>query len=112
MPGVPGLTLTVFANSAAFPDGSTTGFVSINQVHLDKVPMPPPSGTIFMPPAWTVQPPGVFFDPPARVTIPNDGLPPGRVIDIFQFDHDLNRFVNIGPGTNAMDGGIELQCYR
>jgi hypothetical protein len=104
MPGVPGLTLTVFANSTGFPDGSTTGLVSINQVHLDKVPMPPPSGTLFMPPAWTVQPPGVHFDPPARVTIPNDGLPPGRVIDIFQFDHDVNRFVNIGPGTVDEEG--------
>lgn len=66
--------------------------------------MPPPSGTIFMPPAWTVQPPGVTFDPPAAITIPNDGLPPGRVIDIFQFDHDLNRFVNVGPGTVDEDG--------
>jgi hypothetical protein len=106
MPGVLGLTLTVFANSASFPDGSSTGLVSINQVHLDKVPMPPPSGTFFMPPAWTVQPPGVQFDPPARVTIPNDGLLPGRVIDIFQFDHDLNRFVNIGPGTVDEQGLI------
>ena len=106
MPGVPGLTLTVFANSATFPDGTKTGLVSINQVHFDKVPMPPPNGTLFMPPAWTVQPPGVFFDPPAPVTIPNDGLPPGRVIDIFQFDHSLNRFVNIGPGTVDEEGLI------
>lgn len=104
MPGVPGLTLTVFANSTSFPDGSTEGLVSINQVHLDKIPMPPPSGTIFMPPAWTVQPPGVHFDPPAKITIPNDGLPPGRVIDIFQFDHDINRFVNVGPGTTDEEG--------
>lgn len=57
-----------------------------------------------MPPAWTVQPPGVEFEPPAKITIPNDGLPPGRVIDIFQFDHDLNRFVNVGPGTTDEEG--------
>ena len=95
MPGVAGLALTVFANSVRFPDGSTTGEVSISQVHLDKVPMPPPSGTFFMPPAWTVQPAGVEFDPPARITIPNDGLRPGRVIDIFQFDHTLNQFINV-----------------
>jgi len=56
MQGVAGLTVTVFANSATFPDGSKTGQLSISQVHLDKVPMPPPSGTLFMPPAWTIQP--------------------------------------------------------
>ena len=103
---VPGLTLTVFANSATFPDGSKTGQLTISQVHLDKVPMPPPSGTIFMPPAWTIQPAGVLFNPPARITIPNDGLPPGRVIDIFQFDHALNEFINIGKGTVSADGFV------
>ncbi len=104
MPGVPGLELTVFANSATFRDGARTGRVSITQVHLDKVPMPPPSGTFFMPPAWTVQPAGVAFDPPARIQIPNDGMPAGRMIDIFQFDHDLNQFVNVGKGTTTEDG--------
>ncbi len=104
MADVEGLSLTVFANSATFPDGSSTGQLTISQVHLDKVPMPPPSGTIFMPPAWTIQPAGVRFDPPARITIPNDGLPPGRVIDIFQFDHTLNQFINVGKGTVSDDG--------
>ncbi len=106
MPGVPGMSVRVFAGSATFPGGATEGLVSINQVHLDKIPMPPPSGTFFMPPAWTVQPPGVHFDPPAQVVIPNDGLPPGRVIDIFQFDHELNIFTNIGPGTVTEDASV------
>ncbi|WP_281561223.1 hypothetical protein [Thalassomonas sp. RHCl1] len=106
MVGVAGLELTVFANSATFPNGSSTGQVTISQVHLDKVPMPPPSGTFFMPPAWTVQPAGVIFDPPARISIPNDGLPPGRVIDIFQFDHALNEFINVGKGTVSEDASV------
>jgi hypothetical protein len=104
MPGVPGLELTVFANSVTCRDGSKQCRVTISQVHLDKVPMPPPSGTIFMPPAWTVQPGGTRFHPPARISIPNDGMPPGRQIDIFQFDHDLNQFINIGKGTTTEDG--------
>jgi len=104
MEGVEGLTLTVFADSTTFPDGSSTGRVTISQVHLDKVPMPPPAGSLFMPPAWTIQPAGVRFDPPARVTIPNNGLPPGRVIDIFQFDHTLNEFISVGKGTVSDDG--------
>jgi uncharacterized repeat protein (TIGR01451 family) len=104
MPGVPGLELKVFANSVTCRDGSHQCRVTISQVHLDKVPMPPPSGTIFMPPAWTVQPAGTRFNPPAQITIPNDGMPPGRQIDIFQFDHDLNQFINIGKGTTREDG--------
>lgn len=104
MDGVPGMSLTVKAGSVTFTNGSKVGPISINQVHLDKVPMPPPSGTIFMPPAWTIQPAGVLFDPPAAVSVPNDGLAPGRVIDIFQFDHTIGRFVNVGPGTVREDG--------
>jgi hypothetical protein len=104
MPGVPGLELKVFANSVTCRDGSHQCRVTISQVHLDKVPMPPPSGTIFMPPAWTVQPAGTRFNPPAQITIPNDGMPPGRQIDIYQFDHDLNQFINIGKGTTREDG--------
>jgi hypothetical protein len=104
MQGVPGLNLTVFANSVTARDGSPTACITISQVHLDKVPMAPPSGTIFMPPAWTIQPAGTHFNPPARITIPNDGMPAGRMIDIFQFDHDLNQFVNVGKGTTSEDG--------
>jgi hypothetical protein len=104
MLGVPGLNLTVFANSVTARDGSHTACITISQVHLDKVPMAPPSGTIFMPPAWTVQPAGTHFNPPARITIPNDGMPAGRMIDIFQFDHDLNQFINVGKGTTTEDG--------
>jgi hypothetical protein len=104
MAGVPGLELTVFAHSVTCPDGSTQCPVSISQVHLDKVPMPPPGGRTFLPPAWTVQQAGTAFNPPARISIPNNGLLPGSVVDVFQFDHALNMFVNIGKGTVSEDG--------
>ena len=104
MRGVPGLAMTIFANSVQCPGGASTCRVTISQVHLDKVPMPPPNGNLFMPPAWTIQPHGVHFTKPARMTIPNNGLAPGRIIDMFQFDHDLNMFVNIGKGTVSQDG--------
>lgn len=106
MEGVEGLSLTVFANSATFPGGAKTGTLSISQVHLDKVPMAPPDGGLFMAPAWSIQPPGVHFDPPARITIPNNGEPPGKVVDIFQFDHHLNQFIKIGQGTVSEDGAV------
>ncbi|MEO1082953.1 MAG: PKD domain-containing protein, partial [Acidobacteriota bacterium] len=54
--------------------------------------------------AWTVQPPGTRFDPPARISIPNMGDAPGAVVDIFSFDHDLGEFVPIGTATVSDDG--------
>ncbi|MFQ6029863.1 MAG: carboxypeptidase-like regulatory domain-containing protein [Dehalococcoidia bacterium] len=106
MQEVPGFSLTVFANSATFPDGSTVGQVMATQVHSDKVPMPPIEGAA---PGlvWTIQPAGVIFDPPARITYPNvDNLKPGQVVDLFSFDHDLGEFVSIGTGTVSEDGSV------
>ena len=102
--GVEGASITVFANSVTFPDGSHTGTVSVTQVHGDKVPMQAPMGSNFML-AWTVQPPGAHFNPPARISIPNiGGAPPGAVVDIFSFDHDLGEFVASGTATVTADG--------
>ncbi len=101
--GVPGAELTVWARSVTFPDGKKTGELSVTQVHSDKVPMVPPQGSSFML-AWTIQPPGVKFDPPARIAIPNFGDAPGTVVDIYSFDHDLGEFVSIGTATVSDDG--------
>jgi hypothetical protein len=104
MAGVPGTALTIAPNSVVFKDGSRVGQVQFTQVHADKVPMAPPNGAIFFP-AWTIQPAGAHFDPPARVTIPNSaGLAPGEQMEIFQFDHDVEEFVSVGPGTVSADG--------
>lgn len=101
--GVPGASLTVFANSTVFPDGSTSGDMSFSQVLSDKVPMVAPLGSGFAV-AFTIQPPGVHFDPPARLQIPNLGLDPGAVVDIFSFDHDLGEFVTAGSAAVTDDG--------
>jgi len=53
----------------------------------------------------TIQPPGVHFNPPAAITMPNtNGLAPGDITDIFSFDHDLGQFVSIGTGSVSEDG--------
>ena len=104
MASVPGIEFEIAPASVTFPDGSKQGLVSLTQVHSDKVPMPPPNGSVALP-AWTLQPPGVRFDPPIKVTVPNTtGLNPGQQIEMFQFDHDLEEFVSVGPGTVSRDG--------
>ena len=66
--------------------------------------MPPPDGVIPSV-AWTLQPAGVHFDPPAQLTLPNsDGLLPGSIIEIYQFDHDIFEFVSVGRATVSEDG--------
>jgi hypothetical protein len=106
MKGVPGVSFTVFAHSATFPDGSKVGRMSVSQVHSDKVPMPPPNGTapqLF----WTVQPPRVKFDPPMRITIPNTGgLSPGTVTEVFCYNHNLEEFASGGTARVSEDGSV------
>ncbi|WDE02473.1 carboxypeptidase-like regulatory domain-containing protein [Thalassomonas actiniarum] len=104
MEGVEGFAMKIFANSATFPDGSTTGAMGVTQVSNDQVPMPPSGGAA---PPWvgTLQPAGVFFDPPVQLTVPNSlGLPPNQIVNMFSFDHDLQQFVSVGTGTVQTDG--------
>jgi|CXWL01.1.fsa_nt_gi hypothetical protein len=106
VPEIPGLSLTVLAHSATFPNGATTGLVSVTPVHADKVPMAPGQG---LQPRLvvTIQPAGAHFDPPAIFTVPNvDGLPAGTVSEMYSFDHDLGQFVSIGTGTVSVDGRV------
>jgi PKD repeat protein len=56
---------------------------------------------------WTLQPAGVKFDPPIQVQLPNtDGYQPGQVVEVFQFDHDLEQFVSVGPARVSADGSV------
>ena len=106
MKDVPGVAFTVFPHSATFPDGSRIGRLSLSQVHADKVPMPPPNGSTPRV-VWTLQPAGVKFDPPIKVQLPNtDGYVPGQVVEVFQFDHDLEQFVSVGPARVSADGSV------
>jgi Glucodextranase, domain B/Carboxypeptidase regulatory-like domain len=104
IPELPGFSLKVAPGSALFPSGSRAGTISATLVHNDKVPMTPGFG---QQPKFivTIQPPGVHFDPPAALTMPNvDGLKPGEVTEMYSFDHDLGQFVAIGTGAVSEDG--------
>ena len=106
IPEIPGFSLTIKANSVTFPNGSKTGYLSVTQVHADKVPMVPQIG---QQPRFivTIQPAGAVFDPPASLTLPNvDGLAPGEKTNMYSFDHDLGIFVSIGTGTVSEDGTV------
>lgn len=103
MEGIPGASLTIFANSVTCPDGSPECDIMFTQVNKERVPMPAPMGSVFNV-AWTVQPSGTKFSPPARVCLPNIDLSPGAHSEMFSFDHDLETWVSIGPATVSEDG--------
>ncbi|MEM7408856.1 MAG: carboxypeptidase-like regulatory domain-containing protein [Myxococcota bacterium] len=101
---LPGFEMTIDPGSATFPGGGSSGTVSVTLVNSDKIPMEPNGG---QQPRFviTVQPSGVVFDPPARVSFPNtDGFVPGQIVEFYSFDHGLGRFVSIGTGEVSEDG--------
>ncbi len=108
IPGFEGFEMIVKANSVTFPDGAKVGPLVVFPVHLDKLPMVPPSGTAtFMAPAWTIQPSGTRFDPPIEVRIPNSiNLKAGETREIYQWDHDLATFVPMGRATVNEDASL------
>lgn len=107
MDGVEGVEFTIFANSVSFPNGDPyVGPGRLNQVHADRVPMPPADGTAPIT-VWTLQPEGLQFDPPVQVQLPNaQGLPPGAILDILSFDHDIGMYVSVGLGRVSADGAF------
>ncbi len=106
MTGVPGVAFTVAPNSVTFPDGTHVGTMSVSQVKRDMVPMPPVNG-VSAPLVWTIQPAGAKFNPPIQVQLPNtDGLAPGTVTEIYQYDHDLEQFVSAGTARVSPDGSV------
>lgn len=106
MKGMPGATMTILPHSLRDANNQPiTNRVLFTQVNMERVPMPPPLGSQFML-AWTVQPAGLHFDPPAKMCIPNMGAPAGQVVEMFSFDHDLIQFVAIGTATVTGDGAL------
>lgn len=102
--GVEGAEVIIAPNSVTLPDGSSEGIIMFSQVQTDKTPMPAPDGVSFDV-AWTLQPSGTKFDPPARVTLPNTSAGiPGQEYDMVTFDHDLGEWVSMGAGVVSEDG--------
>ncbi len=102
--GVPGSSLTIFAHSLRDANGQPiTNQVTWTQVNNERIPMAPPQGSQ---PILTsaILPAGYRFNPPAKLCIPNSGLSPGQILELYGFDHDIGAFVSVGTATVAPDG--------
>jgi hypothetical protein len=104
-PGVPGVELTIAAGTARNSDGTPfTGKLSINPVPDYGRPESRPE-ELRPGMAITIQPAGVRFNPPARLTFPNtDGMPPGNELNLWSLSPDTGTFNIVGKGVVSADG--------
>jgi RHS repeat-associated protein len=104
-PNIPGVQLEILGGSATNADGTPyTDKLSIN-------PVPdygrPESRPIELRPgmAVTIQPAGVRFNPPTRITFPNtDNMLPGMPLDLWSLSPDTGTFSIVGTMEVSADG--------
>ena len=98
-PSLPGVELEITGGSATNPDGTPfTGKLSINPVPDYGRPESRPEE---LRPGFavTIQPAGIRFNPPARITFPNaDGMPPGNDLNLWSLSPDTGKFNIVGKG--------------
>jgi len=105
--GVEGVRLHVKAGSLRLADGSVPNApvtLSVNQIHYDQMPMPPPDGAapVLM---FTLQPFGLRFDPPVQMELPNvNGMAPGEEAALMSYYFETEAF-EITARTHITEDG-------
>ena len=92
-----------------FPDGATSGVLTLTQVARSLTPVSLPTG-VFSSTIIQITPFGTKFTPGARLTFPNaDGFPAGATLRLYRLDQGtdsptLGRFVDSGAASVSSDG--------
>ena len=104
-PNLPGVELAILAGSARNADGTPfTGKLSINPVPDYGRPESRPE-ELRPGMAVTIQPAGIRFNPPARLTFPNtDGMLPGNELNLWSLSPDTGTFNIVGKSAVSADG--------
>ena len=103
-PNLPGVELAILAGTARNADGTPfTGKLSINPVPDYGRPESRPE-ELRPGMAVTIQPAGIRFNPPARLTFPNaDGMPVGE-LNLWSLSPDTGTFNIVGKSAVSADG--------
>ncbi len=104
-PMLPGLKLTIPAGAnLRMPDGTAVSQVSLTPVPIDRTPAPLPPG-VSAPIVFTAQPGGAVADVSMPVEFPNmTGADPGKLVDLYAFNHIFVRWEKYGTGHVNEDG--------
>ncbi|TMA82906.1 MAG: RHS repeat protein, partial [Deltaproteobacteria bacterium] len=104
-PSLPGVEVEIIGGSATNPDGTLfTGKLSINPVPDYGRPESRPE-ELRPGMAVTIQPAGIRFNPPARITFPNaDGMTPGNELNLWSLSPDTGKFNVVGKMAVSADG--------
>ncbi|HEV8719169.1 MAG TPA: tandem-95 repeat protein [Candidatus Binatia bacterium] len=102
---LPGVEVEIIGGSATNPDGTLfTGKLSINPVPDYGRPESRPE-ELRPGMAVTIQPAGIRFNPPARITFPNaDGMTPGNELNLWSLSPDTGKFNVVGKMAVSADG--------
>ncbi len=99
-----GATLVVSPTTAKLDGTNFTGQLSISPVPEALAPAALPEDLGFGN-LITIQPVGVIFQAPARLTMPNsDNMPPGSELDLWSLDAGTGQFVVVGKGRVTANG--------
>ncbi len=98
------------ANAAVrFPDGSTSGAITLTQVASSRVPAGFPAG-VYSSTVVQLSPFGTRFAPGGKLTLPNtESFAAGSIVSLYRFDQDedsrtMGQFVVIGEARVSADG--------
>ena len=104
-PNLPGVVLEIAGGSAFNADGTPfTGKLSVNPVPDYGRPESRPE-ELRPGMAVTIQPAGIRFNPPARITFPNaDAMAPGNELNLWSLSPDTGKFNIVGKMAVSADG--------
>lgn len=106
----PGASITVAAGAVDFSPGAEspqrTGLLNMVRIPKHRLPGGMPGGQV-SDVVFSIQPSGIRFDPPARITLPNDdGFLPGEQVPIMQVNPDTGSWEQVGTGTVNAAGKV------
>ncbi len=104
-PNLPGVEVEIIGGSATNPDGTPfTGKLSVNPVPDYGRPESRPE-ELRPGMAVTIQPAGIRFNPPARITFPNaDAMAPSNELNLWSLSPDTGKFNIVGKMAVSTDG--------
>ncbi len=100
-----GVTLDI-PGTATFPNGSTSGTVTVTVLQRDRFPVPLPP-RVYSSTFVQITPFETIFSPPASLTLPNsDNIPANSLVDVYAYDTSItpSGFTKRGTGQVSSDG--------